>query len=125
MSGSAQRIYALVLRHIHLWRSSVMRLVDSIYWPAVQMVMWGFMTQYLMPQASLVAQAAGVLLSGLLRLASTRPVARLISALASAMFLLLILIFKCFQRYRAYVVNIAHISHFAALGFTGFQFHRH
>ena len=66
MSGSLQRIYALVLRHIYLWRSSVMRLVDSIYWPAVQMVMWGFMTQYLLPQASIVAQAAGVLLSGLL-----------------------------------------------------------
>ena len=66
MSGSLQRICALVLRHIYLWRSSVMRLVDSIYWPAVQMVMWGFMTQYLLPQASFVAQAAGVLLSGLL-----------------------------------------------------------
>jgi len=66
MNGSLQRIYALVLRHIYLWRSSVMRLVDSIYWPAVQMVMWGFMTQYLLPQASFVAQAAGVLLSGLL-----------------------------------------------------------
>ena len=66
MSGSLNRIYALVLRHIHLWRSSIMRLVDSIYWPAVQMVMWGFMTQYLMPQASFVAQAAGVLLSGLM-----------------------------------------------------------
>ena len=66
MSGSIDRIYALVLRHIHIWRSSVMRLIDSIYWPAVQMVMWGFMTQYLLPQASFVAQAAGVLLSGLL-----------------------------------------------------------
>ena len=66
MSGSAERIYALVLRHIYIWRSSIMRLIDSIYWPAVQMVMWGFMTQYLLPQASFVAQAAGVLLSGLL-----------------------------------------------------------
>ena len=66
MSGSAQRIWALVMRHIYIWRSSVMRLVNSIYWPAVQMVMWGFMTQYLLPQASFVAQAAGVLLSGLL-----------------------------------------------------------
>lgn len=66
MSGSIGRIYALVLRHIHIWRSSVMRLVDSIYWPAVQMVMWGFMTQFLLPQSSFVAQAAGVLLAGLL-----------------------------------------------------------
>ena len=64
--GSAGRIYAMVLRHINIWRSSVMRLVDSIYWPAVQMVMWGFMTKYLMPQASFVAQAGGVLLAGLL-----------------------------------------------------------
>ena len=45
--GSAERIWALVMRHIHIWRSSVMRLIDSIYWPADQMVMWGFMTQYL------------------------------------------------------------------------------
>lgn len=66
MTGSIRRITALVTRHIQLWRSSVMRLVDSIYWPAVQMVMWGFLTQYLMPQASFVAQAAGVLLSGLM-----------------------------------------------------------
>ena len=43
-----------------------MRLINSIYWPAVQMVMWGFMTQFLLPQSSFVAQAAGVLLSGLL-----------------------------------------------------------
>jgi ABC-2 type transport system permease protein len=66
MMGSAERIWALVMRHIYIWRSSVMRLIDSIYWPAVQMVMWGFMTLYLLPQASFVAQAAGVLLSGLL-----------------------------------------------------------
>jgi len=96
MSGSANRIYALVLRHIHIWRSSVMRLVDSIYWPAVQMVMWGFMTQYLLPQASFVAQAAGVLLSGLLlwevvvrgnlslsRSPSSRRCGRAISAICS------------------------------------------
>jgi ABC-2 type transport system permease protein len=66
MNGPAERIYALVLRHIYIWRSSVMRLIDSIYWPAVQMVMWGFLTQFLLPQTSYVAQAAGVLLSGLL-----------------------------------------------------------
>ncbi|HYX02714.1 MAG TPA: ABC transporter permease [Reyranella sp.] len=66
MSGSIERIWALVMRHIYIWRSSVMRLIDSIYWPAVQMVMWGFLTLYLLPQASFVAQASGVLLSGLL-----------------------------------------------------------
>jgi ABC-2 type transport system permease protein len=66
LRGSANRILALVLRHIHIWRSSFMRLIDSIYWPTVQMVMWGFMTQYLMPRANFAAQAAGVLLAGLM-----------------------------------------------------------
>jgi ABC-2 type transport system permease protein len=66
MNASLQRIYALVLRHIHIWRSSIMRIVDSIYWPAVQMVTWGFMTQFLSGQTSYVGQAFGVLLSGLM-----------------------------------------------------------
>ena len=63
---SGRRIAALVERYWYLLRSSWPRLLDLVYWPAVQMVMWGFMTQYLLPQASFVAQAAGVLLSGLL-----------------------------------------------------------
>ena len=66
MSGSLRRIFALVMRHIHLWSGSVMRIVDSIYWPAVQMVMWGFLTQFLANQTSYVGHAAGVLLAGLL-----------------------------------------------------------
>ncbi|MBX9944585.1 MAG: ABC transporter permease [Reyranella sp.] len=66
MSGSIGRIRALVMRHIHLWSGSVMRIIDSIYWPAVQMVMWGFLTQFLAGQTSFVGQAFGVLLGGLL-----------------------------------------------------------
>ena len=66
MNASLQRIYALVLRHIHIWRSSVMRLVDSIYWPAVTMIMWGFLTQFLASQTSYIAQAFGLLLSGVI-----------------------------------------------------------
>jgi len=66
MTGSLDRIFALVLRHIHLWRSSTMRLIDSIYWPAVQMVMWGFLSEFLAHQTSFVGQAFGILLSSLL-----------------------------------------------------------
>ena len=66
MSGSAQRIYALVLRHIHIWRSSVMRLIDSIYWPAVQMVMWGFLQTYLNGQTGFAARAGGTLIGAIL-----------------------------------------------------------
>jgi len=66
MGASLQRIYAVVLRHAYLFRTSWLRIIDSIYWPAVQMVMWGFLTQFLSGQTSYVAQAFGVLLSGLL-----------------------------------------------------------
>jgi ABC-2 type transport system permease protein len=66
MNGSAERIYALVLRHIHIWRSSIMRIIDSIYWPAVQMITWGFFSQFLSGQTSYVSQAFGILLSGLM-----------------------------------------------------------
>jgi len=66
VSGSIGRIRALVMRHVHLWSGSVMRIIDSIYWPAVQMVMWGFLTQFLAGQTSFVGQAFGVLLGGLL-----------------------------------------------------------
>lgn len=66
MHASLRRIYAVVLRHLYLFRTSWLRILDSIYWPAVQMVMWGFLTQFLSNQTNYVAQAFGVLLSGLL-----------------------------------------------------------
>lgn len=66
MRASLRRIYAVVLRHLYLFRTSWLRILDSIYWPAVQMVMWGFLTQFLSNQTNYVAQAFGVLLSGLL-----------------------------------------------------------
>lgn len=66
MAASLRRIYAVVLRHLYLFRTSWLRILDSIYWPAVQMVMWGFLTQFLSSQTNYVAQAFGVLLSGLL-----------------------------------------------------------
>jgi ABC-2 type transport system permease protein len=66
MSGSVGRISALVMRHVHLWSSSVMRIIDSVYWPAVQMIMWGFLSEFLARQTSFVAQAFGVMLAGLL-----------------------------------------------------------
>lgn len=43
VSLSSQRIGAMVLRHWYLLRSSWPRLLELIYWPAVQMVMWGFL----------------------------------------------------------------------------------
>lgn len=63
---SPRRIGTLVLRYWYVLRGSWPRLVDLAYWPTLQMVVWGFMTQFLVTQTSYVAQAFGVLLSAAL-----------------------------------------------------------
>jgi ABC-2 type transport system permease protein len=40
---SGRRIFAMMLRHYYLLRSSWPRLLEIVYWPAVQMTMWGFL----------------------------------------------------------------------------------
>jgi len=66
MVGSAERVAAMLLRYGYLLRSSWPRLVELVYWPTVQMMLWGFMTQFLLTNSTWVAQAAGVLISGVL-----------------------------------------------------------
>jgi ABC-2 type transport system permease protein len=60
------RIAALILRHVYLLRSSWPRLFELMYWPTIQMVLWGFITRYLMTSSSVIAQASGVLISAVL-----------------------------------------------------------
>jgi ABC-2 type transport system permease protein len=63
---SPRRIAALVLRYWYLLRSSWARLSELIYWPAVQMLMWGFLQTYLSQQTSTFARAGGVLVGAVL-----------------------------------------------------------
>ena len=63
---SLRRIYALVLRHTYLLRSSGPRILELVYWPTLQMVLWGFITAFLLNHSSWLAQASGVLLSAVL-----------------------------------------------------------
>jgi ABC-2 type transport system permease protein len=63
---SPRRIQALLLRHLYLMRTSWPRILEMIYWPTVQMILWGFITLYLKNNSSYIAQASGVLLSGVL-----------------------------------------------------------
>src|SRR5687767_5098608 len=44
---SWSRVFAMVLRYWYLLRSSWPRVLDLIYWPTVQMVMWGFLQVYI------------------------------------------------------------------------------
>jgi ABC-2 type transport system permease protein len=63
---SPRRIGALVLRHLYLMRTSWPRVLEMVYWPTVQMVLWGFITLFLQQSSSYVAQATGILLSAVL-----------------------------------------------------------
>ncbi|MDE0201988.1 MAG: ABC transporter permease [Rhodospirillaceae bacterium] len=64
--GPAQRIGAMVLRHTYLLRRSWPRLLELTYWPTVQVIIWGLVTMFLITNSSWFAQAAGVLLAGVI-----------------------------------------------------------
>src|SRR5204862_178619 len=63
---SCGRIWTLALRHIYLLRGSWPRVLELVYWPAVQIVLWGFISVFLRGQSSFVAHAFGVLLAGVM-----------------------------------------------------------
>jgi ABC-2 type transport system permease protein len=42
------RIRALVVRHLYLYRRSLPRMMEIFYWPFLDLVIWGFITVYLM-----------------------------------------------------------------------------
>lgn len=63
---SLQRIGAMVLRYTYLLRGSWPRVLELFYWPAVQIILWGFISQFFMTHSSWVAQASGVLLAAVL-----------------------------------------------------------
>ncbi len=67
---SLGRVGAMVLRYTYLLRSSWPRLLEMIYWPAVQMLTWGFLQTYLVQAQggapNSAAIAAGALIGGVL-----------------------------------------------------------
>lgn len=68
MAGSsARRVWGLMYRHLALYRRSWPRVLELMYWPVLQMVVWGFVTAYLAGvQQNTATIAAGVLLGGVL-----------------------------------------------------------
>src|SRR5579883_2994261 len=63
---SPGRVAAMLLRYLYLLRSSWPRVLELIYWPTIQMILWGFMSQFLRTNSSWVASAFGVLLAAVL-----------------------------------------------------------
>ena len=67
MNGAPRRIWGLIYRHVALYRRSWPRLLELVYWPMLQMSVWGFTANFLSGRTgSPVAIAAGGLLGGVL-----------------------------------------------------------
>ena len=60
--NSAGRITALLLRYLYLLRSSWPRIIEIAYWPTMQMVIWGFVSQHF-SSSSPELTAGGILIS--------------------------------------------------------------
>jgi ABC-2 type transport system permease protein len=66
MDFSLNRVSAMVRRYWYLLRSSWPRILDLIYWPTVQMLMWGFLQVYISQNAGFFARAGGVFIGSVL-----------------------------------------------------------
>ena len=64
--ASWRRISGLVLRYWYVIRSSWPRTAELIYWPLVQMLMWGFLQSHLAKTSTLARHAAGLFIGGVL-----------------------------------------------------------
>ncbi|MEN8108337.1 MAG: ABC transporter permease [Pseudomonadota bacterium] len=66
MVSALRRINAMVLRYVYLVRRSWPRILEMVYWPTVQLILWGFITQFFLASSSWLAQASGVLLAAVM-----------------------------------------------------------
>lgn len=41
------RVQALLIRHLYLYKRSVPRIMDVVYWPVMELLLWGFLSLYL------------------------------------------------------------------------------
>ena len=60
---SLTRIYGLFLRHFYLIRRSFPRILDLIYWPSIQITLWGFISNFFAEHSTYYSGAVGVILS--------------------------------------------------------------
>ena len=60
---SFNRIYGLFLRHFFLITRSFPRILDLVYWPAIQITLWGFISNFFATHSSYYNGVAGVILT--------------------------------------------------------------
>ncbi len=56
-------MYALSLRHIYLIKGSLPRILDLIYWPTIQIILWGFISKFFTMNTDLYNHTVGIILS--------------------------------------------------------------
>jgi len=57
------RIYGLFLRHFYLITRSFPRILDLIYWPSIQITLWGFISNFFASNSTYYNGTVGIILS--------------------------------------------------------------
>ena len=57
------KIYGLSLRHIYLIKGSFPRILDLIYWPSIQIFLWGFISKFFTINSAYYSNTVGVILT--------------------------------------------------------------
>ena len=57
------KIYGLSLRHFFLIKSSFPRILDLIYWPSIQIFLWGFISKFFTESSAYYSNTVGVILT--------------------------------------------------------------
>ena len=57
------RMYALSIRHLYLIKGSFPRILDLIYWPTIQIILWGFISKFFTLHSDYYNHTVGIILS--------------------------------------------------------------
>ncbi len=57
------KVYGLSLRHFYLIKSSFPRILDLLYWPSIQIFLWGFISKFFTLSSTYYSNTVGVILS--------------------------------------------------------------
>ena len=57
------KMYGLFLRHFFLIKSSLPRILDLVYWPTIQIILWGFISKFFSIYSNYYNNTLGVILT--------------------------------------------------------------
>ena len=57
------KMYGLFIRHFYLIKGSLPRILDLIYWPSIQIFLWGFISKFFTLSSSYYSNTVGIILS--------------------------------------------------------------